>query len=210
MKRSLLALPIVAALAAGVALALGDAAQPALAKPVIGERAPDFTATDADGKTHRLADFAGKTVVLEWNNPECPFVRKHYESRNIPKQQGAATGKDVVWIAVNSGKKGKQGHVDGAAAKAYLAAHEAKPSAYVIDADSTMGVAYGAKTTPHMYVIDGEGKLRYMGAIDSIPSADPGDLAEATQYVPQALAELAAGKPVSVPVTQPYGCSVKY
>ncbi len=210
MKRSLLALPIVAALALGVALTLGDSVSPALAKPVVGAPAPDFTATDADGKTHRLADFAGKTVVLEWNNPECPFVRKHYESRNIPKQQVAATGQGVVWIAVNSGKKGKQGHLDGAGAKSYLAAHDAAPSSYVIDADSAMGVAYGAKTTPHLYVIDGDGKLRYMGAIDSIPSADREDLAEATQYVPQALAELAAGKPVSVPVTEPYGCAVKY
>jgi peroxiredoxin len=182
---------------------------PALAKPVIGQPAPAFTLTDSNGKTHSLADFAGKTVVLEWNNPECPFVKKHY-SGNMQRQQKDATGKDVVWLSINSGKAGKQGHMDGKAANAYLVASNASPTAYLIDADSATGVAYGAKTTPHMYVIDGKGTLQYMGAIDSIPSADAGDIEKATQYVPQALAELAAGKPVSVASTQPYGCSVKY
>lgn len=184
-------------------------AEVSLASPEIGKPAPAFTVTDADGKQHSLADFAGKTVVLEWHNPECPFVKKHY-SGNMQKQQKDATGQDVVWLTINSGKAGKQGHMDGAKAKQYLVASNASPTAYLIDADSATGTAYGAKTTPHMYVIDAKGNLQYKGAIDSVPSADAGDIDGATQYVTQALAELKEGKPVSVASTQPYGCSVKY
>ena len=182
---------------------------PALAKLEVGKPAPAFTVTDANGKTHSLADFAGKTVVLEWHNPECPFVKKHY-SGNMQGQQKDATAQDVVWLTINSGKAGKQGHMDGAAANAYIAKSNASPTAYLLDTDSATGVAYGAKTTPHMYVIDAKGTLQYMGAIDSVPSADVGDIGDATQYVTQALAEIKAGKPVSVATTQPYGCSVKY
>lgn len=199
---------LIFAVAAMLAVGCTESA-PVLAKPVIGQAAPAFTLTDANGKSHSLSDFAGKTVVLEWNNPECPFVKKHY-SGNMQGQQKDATGQDVVWLTINSGKAGKQGHMDGKQANAYVVASNASPTAYLIDADSATGVAYGAKTTPHMYVIDGNGTLQYMGAIDSIPTADVGDIEEATQYVPQALAELKAGKPVSVASTQPYGCSVKY
>ena len=190
-------------------LAAACTSEPTLATPQIGQPAPAFTVTDANGKTHSLADFAGKTVVLEWHNPECPFVKKHY-SGNMQRQQKDATGQDIVWLTINSGKAGKQGHMDGAAANAYLAASNAAPTAYLLDTDSATGTAYGAKTTPHMYVIDAQGTLQYKGAIDSIPSADVDDLDDATQYVTQALAELKAGKPVSVASTQPYGCSVKY
>ena len=196
-------LSLVLAIAALVTVGTADA------KPVVGQPAPAFTVTDSNGKSHSLADFAGRTVVLEWNNPECPFVKKHY-SGNMQRQQKDATGRDVVWLTINSGKAGKQGHLDGSGANAYMVASNASPTAYLIDADSATGEAYAAKTTPHMFVIDGKGTLQYMGAIDSVPSTDVDDIAGATQYVPQALAELAAGRPVSVATTQPYGCSVKY
>lgn len=176
----------------------------------IGKAAPDFTLPDSNGVSHSLSEYRGKTVVLEWNNPECPFVQKHYSSGNIPKQQADATAAGTVWLVVNSGADGKQGHVDGAGANAFLARYDAKPSAYLLDSEGTVGRAYGAKTTPHLYVIDGAGVLRYMGGIDSIPSTDKDDLAKATQFVPQVLAELRAGRPVSVATSQPYGCSVKY
>jgi hypothetical protein len=204
MKRTALILATAALFATGCA-----GAQPPLAKLEIGKPAPAFTVTDSNGQSRSLSDFAGKTVVLEWNNPECPFVRKHY-SGNMQQQQKAATARDVVWLSINSGKAGKQGHVDGAGANDYVAENKASPTAYLLDTDSATGIAYGAKTTPHMYVIDAKGTLRYMGAIDSVPSTDVGDIADATQYVTQALTELEAGKPVSVATTQPYGCSVKY
>jgi len=176
----------------------------------VGSPAPDFSLPDSNGKTHSLSEYKGRTVVLEWNNPECPFVKKHYSSGNIPKQQTAAIGDGVVWLVVNSGADGKQGHVDGAAANAFLAQYNAKPTAYLLDPDGKVGHAYGAKTTPHMYVIDGGGVLRYAGGIDSIASTDKEDLAKATQYVPQVLAELKTGKAVTVATSQPYGCGVKY
>jgi hypothetical protein len=190
--------------------ALAALAVPALAKPVIGEAAPAFSAIDSDGRTQALADYRGKVVVLEWNNPQCPFVRKHYGAGNMQKQQAEAASSGVVWLTVNSGAAGKQGHLDAAAAKAYVAEQKAKPAAYLIDADGTVGRAYAAKTTPQIAIIDREGVLRYNGAIDSIPSADVEDIAEATQYAREALAEIAAGKPVSVATSEPYGCSVKY
>lgn len=176
----------------------------------VGEPAPAFTLTDSKGQTHSLADFRGKTVVLEWTNHECPFVKKHYGAGNMQAQQAAAVREGVVWLAINSGAPGKQGHVDAAGAEAVIARDGFQGTAYLLDPSGDTGRAYGAKTTPHLFVIDGEGVLRYNGAIDSIPSTDPADIPKATQYVTQALAELAAGKPVSVPSTQPYGCSVKY
>lgn len=182
----------------------------AFAAVTVGSAAPDFSLPDANGKTQTLSQYKGKTVVLEWNNPGCPFVQKHYSSGNIPKQQADATKEGVVWLTINSGASGKQGHLDNAGAQAFVAQYHAAPSAYLFDGDGKVGHLYGAKTTPHMYIIDAGGTLRYMGGIDSIASTDKDDLAKATQYVPQALAELKAGKPISVKTSEPYGCAVKY
>ncbi len=176
----------------------------------IGQPAPAFTVTDSLGKTHSLADYKGKTVVLEWTNDGCPFVQKHYGAGNMQKQQGDATGDGVVWLTVNSSAPGKQGHVDGAGAEKIRKDWNNQQTAYLLDPDGTVGQAYGAKTTPHMYVIDGSGVLRYNGAIDSIPSEDQADIPKATQYVQVALTELAAGQPVATQTSVPYGCSVKY
>lgn len=183
---------------------------PAFANVIVGEGAPDFTLTDSNGKTHKLSDDRGKIVVLEWNNPECPFVKKHYSSGNIPKQQADATAAGVVWLTINSGASGKQGHLDTAGANAYVAQVGGKQTAYLLDPDGKVGHLYGAKTTPHLFIIDRTGALRYMGGIDSIASTDKEDLAKATQYVPQAIAEIEGGKAVSVATSEPYGCSVKY
>ncbi|HVJ62827.1 MAG TPA: thioredoxin family protein [Tahibacter sp.] len=186
------------------------ASAPVFAKAVVGDTAPAFTLTDSNGKARSLAEFKGKTVVLEWTNAECPFVKKHYGSGNMQAQQKEAAGEGVVWLTINSGAPGKQGAVDGAGANAVIKTSGGAQSAYLLDPDGKVGHEYGAKTTPHMYVIDGEGKLRYMGGIDSIQSADQADVPKATQYVRQALAELKGGKAVSVSTSQPYGCSVKY
>jgi hypothetical protein len=176
----------------------------------IGEPAPGFSLVDSTGQPRSLADYAGKTVVLEWTNHGCPFVKKHYGADNMQAQQRDASAGDVVWLTVNSSAPGQQGHVDGAGAERVRSEARAAQTAYLLDPDGTAGRAYGAKTTPHMYIIDPDGVLRYAGAIDSIPSADTADIAKATQYVPQALGELAAGQPLSVSLTRPYGCSVKY
>ena len=182
----------------------------AAATAKIGQPAPAFTLVDSTGQTRSLADYAGKTVVLEWTNHECPFVKKHYGAENMQAQQRAATADGVVWLSVNSSGAGQQGHVDGAEAEKIRGNARAAQTGYLLDPQGTTGRAYGAMTTPHMYVIAPDGVLRYAGAIDSIPSADQADIAKATQYVPQALKELAAGQAVSVSVTRPYGCSVKY
>lgn len=197
-------------LAFTAAMLLGCAATSASAAATIGAAAPDFSLSDSNGKPHHLSDYEGKLVVLEWNNPDCPFVRKHYGSGNMQKQQADATATGVVWLTINSGASGKQGDLDGPDANAYVAKVGGKQTAYLLDADGKVGHLYGAKTTPHIFVIDQGGVLRYMGGIDSIASTDKDDLAKAIQYVPQVLAELAAGKAVSVTVSQPYGCSVKY
>jgi hypothetical protein len=211
MKAPLLAAALIFSLSStGCAEAVDSAAFDAAVAAKVGSPAPAFTLVDSTGKTRSLADFAGKTVVLEWTNHECPFVRKHYGSENMQTQQRAATADGVVWLSINSSAPGQQGHVDGAEAEEIRSAARAAQTAYLLDPEGKTGRSYGAKTTPHMYVIDPSGVLRYAGAIDSIPSADTDDLPQATQYVPQALAELAAGKPVSVATTRPYGCSVKY
>lgn len=197
-------------LAAALTASLAFVGASAHAAATVGQPAPAFTLTDTKGTEHSLADFAGKTVVLEWFNHECPFVKKHYGAGNMQRQQAAATGKSVVWLTVNSSAAGKQGHVNAEQADKILADWKSAPTAFLLDHDGTVGQAYGAKTTPHLFVIDGTGVLRYNGAIDSNPSADPADIPGATQYVEAALGDLAANRPVARGTTAPYGCSVKY
>lgn len=191
---------------------VGLTAQTLRAGAEIGQPAPDFTLTDLDGKTHKLSDFKGKTVVLEWHNADCPFVKKHYDkSGNLPATQKAATADGVVWLMINSGAPGNQGaDYTAAQTKEYLQKNNSAATAYLKDSDGKVGHLYGAKTTPHIYVIDGKGTLVYNGAIDSIRSSNPEDIAKATNYATAALASVKAGKPVEKATTEPYGCSVKY
>lgn len=181
----------------------------AQAAPVVGQPAPDFIARDATGKAVRLADYAGKTVVLEWNNPGCPFVQKHYSSGNMQKTQAEAVKAGAVWLTVNSGAPGKQGHMTGPEATAFVAEGKAAPTAYLLDPKGVIGRAYHATATPQMVVID-KGKIAYQGAIDDKATADKADIAGARNHVLAALSEIKAGKPVSVSETRAYGCSVKY
>ena len=178
----------------------------------VGEPAPAFKGTDViSGKEVSNATLKGKTAVLEWTNPGCPFVKKFYGAGAMQKFQAAAVKDGVVWVSVNSSAAGKEGHLkDAAEAKASIAEHKHASSHYVLDHDGAIGKAFGAKTTPHMYVIDKDGKLVYQGAIDSDNSPDPAAIPKATNYVTAALAELKAGKPVTKATTQPYGCFVKY
>ncbi len=176
----------------------------------VGEAAPNFSLAGADGKTHSLADYKGKTVVLEWTNAECPFVKKHYSQGNMQGLQKTYTGKDVVWLSINSSAPGKQGSLDTASATALIKEKGAAATQLLLDGKGDVGRLYEAKTTPHMYIVDKSGKLAYAGGIDSEPSADPADIATATPYVKNALDELLAGKSVTTAVTKPYGCSIKY
>lgn len=176
----------------------------------IGEPAPDFTGIESRGNSHTLSDFRGKPVILEWTNHDCPYVRKHYNSGNMQQQQQAATEQGAVWLSIISSAPGKQGHVTPTQANALTAQRNAAPSAVILDENGDIGRLYGAKTTPHMYIIDAQGKLAYMGGIDSIASSNPADIKKATQYVPAALAQVMTGEPVASSVTRPYGCSVKY
>lgn len=186
------------------------AATAASAAVKVGEPAPDFTLAGADGKTHSLSGFKGKYVVLEWTNHGCPFVKKHYGSGNMQAQQKELTGKGAVWLSIVSSAAGKQGHVDAAQANDLTKQRGAAPTAVLLDPAGDVGRKYDARTTPHMFVIAPDGKLIYMGGIDSIPSADADDIARATPYVKVALAEAMAGKPVTNASTKPYGCAVKY
>lgn len=171
--------------------------------------APDFTAVDADGKTRSLSEFRGKTVVLEWVNEGCPYVRKHY-SGNMQGLQQAARADGVVWLTIASSAPGKQGYFDGATAKTWMSAKGAKPTALLLDGDNKVATLYKAKTTPHMFVIDKTGAVVYEGAIDDIPTAKVEDLGKAKNLVAAALAEVKAGRKVATPFATPYGCSVKY
>jgi len=175
-----------------------------------GEAAPEFTGVDTAGNSHALSDYLGTPVILEWTNHDCPYVRKHYNSGNMQRQQQAATSQGAVWLSIISSAPGKQGHVTPAQADALTAQRNAMPSAVILDERGDIGRLYGAKTTPHMYIIDADGKLAYMGGIDSIASSNPADIEKATQYVPAVLDQVMKGEPVAPSVTRPYGCSVKY
>jgi peroxiredoxin len=194
----------------GAAALFAATSAPVFASAVVGEAAPAFTLPDSNGTTRSLGDFQGKVVVLEWWNPECPFVGKHYGSGNMQRLQRDWTGKGVVWLTLNSSAAGQQGYVDAAKANALVKERGAASTAVLLDHDGKVGRAYGAKTTPHLFVIDGKGTLVYAGGIDDKPSTDQADIATAKNYVAAALAEVTAGKPVTNPSTQSYGCGVKY
>lgn len=178
------------------------------AAPKLGASAPDFTLADQDGKSVKLSDAKGKFVVLEWFNEGCPFVKKHYGSNNMQSLQKKYGKKGVVWYTIVSSKKGKEGYLTPEAAREKKKAISS--SAILLDPKGDVGRLYSAKTTPHMFVVDKDGKLIYMGGIDDTPSADPADIADSENFVAAALDEAMAGKPVSTPSSRPYGCSVKY
>lgn len=199
----------VGALALGLAVAVpGPAALHAQAN--IGQAAPAFSLPDTKGVEHSLSQYAGKYVVLEWLNYDCPYVKKHYSSGNIPGQQQKWRDKGVVWLAIVSSAPGTQGYFEPAQMDARTASDGSKASAVLLDPSGKVGRAYDARTTPHMYVIDPQGVLRYMGGIDDKPTARVEDLASATQLADKALEELFAGRAVSTSTSRPYGCSVKY
>ncbi len=182
----------------------------ALDSPPVGSAAPDFSLTDAKGQTHSLSQYKGKYVVLEWFNPECPFVKKHYGSGNMQKLQEEYTRKGVVWLTIDSNAPGSEGNMTPEQAEKVAAAWKTHQTALLLDPEGKAGRAYGAKNTPNMVVISPEGKIAYEGAIDSKATPNPSDIPNSTNYVKVALDESLAGKPVTTANTKPYGCSVKY
>ena len=180
------------------------------AAPSVGQPAPDFTLKDASGKPVKLSDYKGKHVVLEWTNPGCPYVQKHYNSGNMPMTQKEATDKGVVWLAINSTEKSSGDYLEPAKLVSWMKERKSLPSATLMDEEGTAGKAYGARTTPHMYIVSPQGQLVYAGGIDSIASSNAEDIKKAVNYVKQSLNETLAGKPVSAATTRPYGCSIKY
>jgi peroxiredoxin len=191
-------------------LVLGLLAGPACAVGAVGQAAPAFSGVDSSGKTVSLADFKGKTVVLEWVNPSCPYVRKHYDSANMQATQKSATTQGVVWLSVNSTHPGHGEHRKPAEMAAWTKEQGATPTHTLMDGNGAIGRAYGARTTPHLYVVDAQGKLAYAGGIDDKPSSNPADVKTAKNFVSAALADLAAGRPLAQASTRAYGCSVKY
>lgn len=183
---------------------------PVAASAEVGKAAPDFKLTDLEGKERHLSDYKGKIVVLEWFNHGCPFVKKHYESGNMQKLQKSTTDKGVIWLAINSSAEGKQGFAAPSEHASAFKEKGAAPSAVLIDTDGTVGHLYGAKTTPHMFVIDKAGKLAYAGAIDDSPGVDQAEIPQAKNYVRAAVDDLLSNKPVATTSTKSYGCSVKY
>jgi peroxiredoxin len=177
---------------------------------VTGKAAPNFTLRSAGGEDVSLAGFKDKIVVLEWFNPDCPFVKKHYDSKNMQKLQKQYTEKGIIWLTISSSAEGKQGYCTAELANIIIKEKEMACSAFLLDHNGRVGKLYGAKTTPHMFVIDQYGILVYAGAIDDKPSTKIGDIQGAVNYLQAALEELMAGKSISIRVTQPYGCSVKY
>jgi len=200
-------LSVLTIMAAGMLAACLPSAK---AEVAIGQPAPDFTATDTNGVEHTLSDFKGKNVVLEWTNHECPFVVKHYEPGNMQKIQKQATNDGTVWISIVSSAEGKQGHVTSEEANSIMKEKGSNAPATILDPSGEIGKMYGAKTTPHMFVINKEGNVAYAGAIDSDSSFKSSAIEGATNYVVDALAALNAGEEIKVASTKPYGCSVKY
>jgi peroxiredoxin len=191
-------------------IAISSGALLAADAPKVGAKAPQFSLPDANGRTHSLDQYKGKYVVLEWFNPGCPFVQKHYKSHNMQELQKKFTGKNVVWLTIDSSAPGAEGYLTAEEAKRQMAEWNMNSTALLLDPQGKVGHEYGATNTPHMYVIDPDGKLIYSGAIDNKPSTDPEDIKGATNYVQVALEEAMAGKPVSNPTSRAYGCSIKY
>jgi hypothetical protein len=177
---------------------------------LVGQPAPDFTLQGSDGKPHSLSEYKGKYVVLEWTNPNCPFVHKFYDSGTMQKLQTKETAKGVVWLRINSGAVGHDGYQTASDLASYEKSNHVAATASLMDPDGQVGHSYGARTTPDMYVIDSKGVLIYAGGIDNKPSTDAADIATAKNYVVAALKESMAGEPVATPTARPYGCSVKY
>lgn len=175
-----------------------------------GEAAPDFSLPDTAGQSHSLAEHKGSYVVLEWINHDCPFVKKHYDSGNMQQLQSEYTRKGVVWYSVASSAPEKQGHYTAEQWNELSAEKKSAASGVLLDPDGAVGKLYGAQTTPHMYIVDPDGKLIYQGAIDSKSSTNPGDIEGSENYVKKALDEAMSGQPVSNASTKAYGCSVKY
>ena len=198
MKRTLIFLPVLALFALSASAVK------------VGDQAPDFTGTDSHGQTHKLSDYRGKFMVLEWHNNGCPFTKKHYESGNMQKLQQEWTSKGVVWLTVISSSPGSQGYVTADQENEYLQKMHAVPTAAILDPKGDIGHLYGAKTTPHMFVINPQGQIIYSGAIDDKATTDLSDVNGANNYVSDALQEAMSGKAVAVATTRPYGCSVKY
>ncbi len=206
MKFRILLAVIIIAISGGLYLSAMEPPSPL----AIGELAPDFKLRDLDGQEHQLSSFKGKYVVLEWTNYECPFVRKHYDTGNMQALQKKFTGEDVVWLSICSSAQGKQGHFSPEKWKELVVEKKANPTAILLDSEGVVGNLYMARTTPEMFIIDPQGKLVYMGAIDDKPGRDHEEIKTAVNYIEQAFAEIKAGKPLSMPVTRSYGCSVKY
>lgn len=202
-RRGIATVAALSALALAAPLAAREPVQP-------GKPAPDFTVKDTGGKDVSLAALKGKTVVLEWNNPGCPYVKKHYGAGNMQALQQEATAQGVVWLTINSGPPGAQGHMNGLEADKYMADQKAAASSYLLDPDGRVGRAFGATVTPHMYVIDKAGVVAYMGGIDDKPSTSQADIKDARNYVREALKAVAEGKPVQTASARPYGCQIKY
>lgn len=198
LRRALFALPV---------LLLAATAQ---AAPAVGQPAPEIALKDAAGKTVKLSDFRGRHVVLEWTNPGCPYVRKHYDSGNMAATQQDATARGAVWLSINSTEKSSYDYVEPAKLAAWQKERKVQPTATLMDEEGSAGKAYGARTTPHMYIVDPKGTLVYAGGIDSVASSNPHDIQRAVNYVRQGIAEAVAGKPISAATTRPYGCSIKY
>jgi len=203
-RRTLLA--SVALLTSGI----GFSSLTSAAAPAIGQPAPTFKSVDSNGQAVSLDQYRGKTVVLEWTNHECPFVKKHYGSNNMQTLQKEAASQGVVWLSIISSAPGQQGFVNAADANRLSKERGAAPAHILLDPSGELGRLYNARTTPHMFVIDPAGTLVYMGGIDDKPTAQPADLATAKNYVRSALGDLSAKRAVATPVSQPYGCSVKY
>ena len=198
--------PLIAAIVVTLAATAGSA----FAVATVSKAAPDFTLSDLNGTKVRLADFKGRHVVLEWHNPNCPFVVKHYDSGNMPALQARFDAKETVWLSINSTHRSHQDYMKADKLMRYLVEKSATPDAYLLDAEGNVGIEYAARTTPHMYVINPSGTLVYAGAIDDKRSTRLDDVKTARNYLLAAVEESRAGKPVSTPSTSPYGCSIKY